>query len=309
MSQYIYSVYDDSNNVRMKKFAERQKYDNILQERSDNEFDVAIHHKAKETIVEQLMGMFSNKFNVTKEEFFIFVDKYHLLETGVSRENLIKIVKELKLMETYKSNKKIITDEANIEIKVEKDKPEVPAFYAPSQIQQVTEKNIEDNMIPAQLLTEKKTPLIPDKSVYNPIVDNQTYTSSIKSVMTQSIPNNIPTSIQSTLNTYIISYPRNNNQQLESEQKIIYTGAHVSASVCTKYELHNMPYILLVINKKYKIPIEFSKSNDNFYSHKKNKGPIITSSIHIELFDYMNNPLNLSLSPTEIFHILFETTT
>jgi hypothetical protein len=295
MSQYIYSVYDDSNNIRMKKFAERQKYDNILQERSDNEFDVAVHHKAKETIVEQLMTMFSTKFNVTKEEFFIFVDKYHLLETGVTRDNLIKIVKELKLMETYKSNKKILTDEPNIEIKVEKEKPEMPTFYAPSQIQEVKPKTIEETLMPVQLIAENK-----------PHITEKPYSVSIPPPQPHQQP---ITKYHNEINTYIISYPRNITQQMDYEQKIIYTGVHISASVCKKYDLYNMPYILLVINKKYKIPIELSKSNDNFYSHKKNRGPIFTSSINIELFDYMNNPLNLSLSPTEIFHILFETTT
>jgi hypothetical protein len=198
-------------------------------------------------------------------------------------------------MESYKSNKKILTDEPNIEIKVEKEKPDIPTFYAPSQIQEVKQKSIEETLVPIQLMTEKK-PQISNTFLEKPAI--------------MPIPSPQPTvQRDNELNTFIISYPRNVTQHLDYEQKLIYTGTHISSSVCKKYDLHNMPYILLIINKKYKIPIELSKTNENFYSHKRNKGPIFTSSITVELFDYMNNPLNLTLSPTEIFHILFETTT
>jgi hypothetical protein len=194
-------------------------------------------------------------------------------------------------------------------------KMDVPTFYAPSSIKNKSEYEYEK-----QVELEASTPLdqlitkIPEESPKQilkssipkpqPIIKQQVEKKIIqKKIVKPSVKTTKP-------DTYVISYPLNSSIEIEQDQLVNYNGTFISASACARYNLHEMPYLLLIINKKYKIPIEFNKLNNQFYAHKKYRGPMtVSNEISIELFDFMNNPLHINLMPTEIFHILFETTT
>jgi len=329
-----YTIYDNANNVRVKKFAERQQYEAEIKKRDDNAYDPALYHKKKEGIVDELMKMFEDKFKVTREDFFLMIDRYHIMDSGLTREILVKVVGELKMLNTLQSK---VTDKAhmysNMPIEysptIENDGPkiDVPTFYAPSSIKNKSEFEYEKQSelesstpldqlitkIPQEPIKEITTPSIPKPQVILP-KSNNTNTPIPKSqpIQKKVIQKTVTKpSIRTTQpDTYVISYPLNNSIEIPDEQIINYNGTFISASACARYNLHEMPYLLLFINKKYKIPIDFKKLNNQFYAHKKYRGPMIVSNeISIELFDFMNNPLHINLMPTEIFHVLFETTT
>lgn len=338
-----YTIYDNANNVRVKKFAERQQYEAEIKKRDDNAYDPALYHKKKEGIVDELMKMFEDKFKVTREDFFLMIDRYHIMDTGLTREILVKVVGELKMLNTLQSK---VTDKAHMYsnmpieyspiIENEGPKIDIPSFYAPSSIKNKSEFEYEkqaeleistpiDQLIskmPEEQTIQIETISIPQSQV-TPVIKSPIM--SIPKPQGPSIAKSHPTHSQKKIiqknitkpsikttepDTYVISYPLNNSIQIDNQQIINYNGTFISASACSRYNLHEMPYLLLIINKKYKIPIDFKKLNNQFYAHKKYRGPMIVSNeITIELFDFMNNPLHINLMPTEIFHILFETTT
>jgi|694.fasta_scaffold66083_3 hypothetical protein len=321
-----YTIYDNANNVRVKKYAERQQYEAEIKKRDDNAYDPSLYHKKKEGIVDELMNMFQDKFKVTREDFFLLIDRYHIMDTGLTRDILVKVVGELKLLNSLQSK---VTDKAhmysNMPIEyspnIESEGPtmDIPTFYASSAIKNKAEfeyekqTELEASTPLDQLIQKDITPSIPKpqptyqstssipKPQPTPIIKN-----SIKAEKAISKPSIKPTQPD----TYVISYPLNSEIAVDGDKVVNYNGTFISASACMRYNLHEMPYLLLIINKKYKIPIEFKKLNQQFYAHKKYRGPMIVSNeISIELFDFMNNPLHINLMPTEIFHILFETTT
>lgn len=329
-----YTIYDNANNVRVKKFAERQQYEVEIKKRDDNVYDAAVYHKKKESIVDQLMQMFEDKFKVTREDFFLMIDRYHIMEVGLTRDILVKVVGELKLLNSLQSK---ITDKAhmysNVAIEyspnIEDDSPkmDVPTFYAPSSIKNKTEFEFEKQnefevSTPIDQIISKESIEIPIELPKPPIKEIPKQTMKVipkplshqqsgqqpikkKEILVKQ------TMIKTTQpNTYIISYPTNSTIEIPNDQIVNYNGTFISATACNRYNLQEMPYLLLIINKKYKIPIDFKRLNQQFYAHKKYRGPMIVSNeISIELYDFMNNPLNINLMPTEIFHILFETTT
>jgi hypothetical protein len=317
-----YTIYDNANNVRVKKFAERQQYEAEIKKRDDNAYDPALYHQKKEGIVDELMKMFEDKFTVTREDFFLMIDRYHIMNTGLSRETLVKVVGELKMLNTLQSK---VTEKAHMysnmpieyspTIESNEPKMDVPTFYAPSSIKNKSEYEYEKQIeleasTPLeQLIT--KVPEEPPKQILKssipkpqPIIKQQVEKKIIqKKIVKPAVKTTKP-------DTYVISYPLNSSIEIEQDQLVNYNGTFISASACARYNLHEMPYLLLIINKKYKIPIEFNKLNNQFYAHKKYRGPMtVSNEISIELFDFMNNPLHINLMPTEIFHILFETTT
>jgi hypothetical protein len=323
-----YTIYDNANNVRVKKFAERQQYELEIKKRDDNAYDPALYHKKKESIVDELMNMFQEKFKVTREDFFLMIDRFHIMETGLSREILVKVVGELKMLNTLQSK---ITDKSHMysnmpieyspTIDNESPQMDVPTFYAPSSIKNKTEFEYEKQAelevsTPLEQLIVKENPPIQTKPVTHSIPKPQATKSLIT---TPSIPNPHPphkiikpkNNVKlSEPDTYVISYPLNRTIEIPENKIVNYNGTFISSTACLRYNLHEMPYLLLIINKKYKIPIDFKKLNNQFYAHKKYRGPMIVSNeISVELYDFMNNPLHINLMPTEIFQILFETTT
>ena len=313
-----YTIYDNANNVRVKKYAERQQYEAEIKKRDDNAYDPSLYHKKKEGIVDELMNMFQDKFKVTREDFFLMIDRYHIMEAGLTRDILVKVVGELKLLNNLQNK---VTDKAhmysNMPIEyspsIDNDGPkmDVPTFYAPSSIKNKTEFEYEKQAelevsTPIDILIEKEqsvpipTPTPTSKPIQKPIKKSITVEKSISK----------PTIKPIQPDTYVISYPLNKTIEIDEEKIVNYNGTFISATACMRYNLHEMPYLLLVINKRYKIPIEFKRLNQQFFAHKKYRGPMIVSNeISVELFDFMNNPLHINLMPTEIFHILFETTT
>ncbi len=313
-----YTIYDNANNVRVKKYAERQQYEAEIKKRDDNAYDPSLYHKKKEGIVDELMNMFQDKFKVTREDFFLMIDRYHIMEAGLTRDILVKVVGELKLLNNLQNK---VNDKAhmysNMPIEyspsIDNDGPkmDVPTFYAPSSIKNKTEFEYEKQAelevsTPIDKLIEKEqsvpipTPTPTSKPIQKPIKKSITVEKSISK----------PTIKPIQPDTYVISYPLNKTIEIDEEKIVNYNGTFISATACMRYNLHEMPYLLLVINKRYKIPIEFKRLNQQFFAHKKYRGPMIVSNeISVELFDFMNNPLHINLMPTEIFHILFETTT
>jgi hypothetical protein len=324
-----YTIYDNANNVRVKKYAERQQYEAEIKKRDDNAYDPSLYHKKKEGIVDELMNMFQDKFKVTREDFFLLIDRYHIMESGLTRDILVKVVGELKLLNSLQSK---VTDKAhmysNMPIEysptIENDatKMDIPTFYAPSAIKNKTEfeyekqAELEVSTPLDQLIQIENTPISTTTIPKPQTIVNKPQSTINKSQTTIKKPIIVEKSVTKPSikptqpNTYIVSYPLNGVIEVEDDKMVNYNGTFISASACIRYNLHEMPYLLLIINKKYKIPIEFKKLNQQFYAHKKYRGPMIVSNeISVELFDFMNNPLNINLMPTEIFHILFETTT
>jgi hypothetical protein len=329
---YTNTIYDNANNVRIKKYAERQKQEQLIQKRDDNIYDNAAYHKKKEGIADELVTMFQDKFKVNRDDFFLMIDRFHIMDVGLTRDVLVKVVGELKLLSSHnnKINEKAhMYSNMNLEYSpnLDNDKPniDIPSFYAPSNIKNKSEFEYEK-----QAELESSTPL--DQLLDTPKINNTIPTPismsiPIKKKVSIDIPketikkpellSNNKVEIKSKKNikitepnTFIISYPNNNTIEINEEKIINYNGSFISLTACNRYNLDQMPYLLLVINKKYKIPIDFKKLNNQFYAHKKIRGPmIVNNEIMVELYDYMNNPLNINLMPTEIFHILFETTT
>jgi hypothetical protein len=325
-----------------------------LPDASIRHLSTSSRHKNKETYIDALMEMFGSKFKIDRKDLYTIIDVYKVVEEGLSREVLLKVIREIKVIDSYKS--KMVNKQNNI-IQTQynpnptsnnKNKNNVPTFNVPSSFINVDNPDSNVNSTPMYQLVsgmvgipEVKNDLLPKSASYNtiplsnPILinkpstvhksnSNMNYSSSnnVTNRVTYSysptIPNIDEKPLQkdvikclnlSTPDTHILTYPQLKMITLSSREKLNYAGTYISATACSRYNLHEMPYILLVVNKKYKIPIKLTKQNNQFYTHNILKGPMHITYIEIELYDFMNNPLNVHLMPTEIFHVLFETAT
>jgi hypothetical protein len=108
---------------------------------------------------------------------------------------------------------------------------------------------------------------------------------------------------------HIINYVDTHTVAVNPSKPVYFTAAICSSSLANRYKFHNIPYILMVVNSKYKIPIYLRKKETDYYEFHKKKGPFYASRIDIQLFDHYNERIQINHKPTELFHFLFETTT
>jgi len=106
---------------------------------------------------------------------------------------------------------------------------------------------------------------------------------------------------------HIINYVDTHSATIDPSKPVYFTASICSESLAHRYKMHSIPYVLMVINSKYKIPIYLRKKETGYYEFHKKKGPFYASRIDIQLFDHYNERIQINHKPTEIFHFLFET--
>jgi hypothetical protein len=276
-------------------------------------------HKNKESYVEALMDMFGSKFNIESKDLYTVIDVYRVLENGLTRDILLKIVRELKVIDSYKS--KLNNSNAPMSLTYTPNLDDTSKLSNNNTTNESSETTLlsdllnnsinADSYLPITNTFQSQSPSVIQKPIENKpvnitnistVLTQQPIIKETKKPVIQFMPNKSPT-------THILTFPQLKMIKLEGIEKLNYAGTYISASVCHRYNLHEMPYLLLIVNKKYKIPVTLVKQNTNFYAHNKYKGPINVTSLEIELLDFMNNPLSINIMPTEIFHILFESAT
>lgn len=335
-----YSMYNNNTKRRVDPIID----DTLIQDKIDSHMnasikhlDTTIKHDNKDAYIDKLLEMFGKQFKINKNDLSTIVDVYRVVDYGLTREILLKIVKELKIIDTYKTqnenkqNKSTITTQYSPNMDGDTQHTDITTSTPISQLINTNNNNTTaiDDLLSSLKETTTEDPFMisapttintqpPSQKQYQPpqIINSTTKQYHNISIPQADIPKSqvsssiiIKSNIIDTPNTYILNYPVLKQIDLDTFRSVNYGGVYISASICQRYNLHEMPYLLLIINKKYKIPFTLTKQNSQFYIHNKYKGPIRVTNIDIEILDFMNNPLNIHLMPTEIFHILFETTT
>jgi hypothetical protein len=107
--------------------------------------------------------------------------------------------------------------------------------------------------------------------------------------------------------SFTINYVTEKSIETDVSRPIFFTSFLCTDSLIRRYKLHTMPYVLLVINSKYKIPLYLSRNPNGYYEFHKRKGPFYASRVNIQLFDHVNEPIQFKNTPMELCHIQFET--
>ena len=107
--------------------------------------------------------------------------------------------------------------------------------------------------------------------------------------------------------SFTINYVTEKSIETDVSRPIYFTSFLCTDSLIRRYKLHTMPYVLLVINSKYKIPLYLNRNPNGYYEFHKRKGPFYASRVNIQLFNHVNEPIQFKNTPMELCHIQFET--
>lgn len=151
-------------------------------------------------------------------------------------------------------------------------------------------------------------PQVPTQSITEPIqqVTQQVTTPSI-------VKEEHPAQIQEAViesgspTSFTINYVTDKHVDTDVSRPIYFTSLLCTDSLIRRYKIHTMPYVLLVINSKYKIPLYLQRNPNGYYEFHKRKGPFYASRVSIQLFDHVNEPIVFKHTPMELCHIQFET--
>lgn len=107
--------------------------------------------------------------------------------------------------------------------------------------------------------------------------------------------------------SFTINYVTDKHIDTDVTRPIYFTSLLCTDSLIRRYKIHTMPYVLLVINSKYKIPLYLQRNPNGYYEFHKRKGPFYASRVSVQLFDHVNEPIVFKHTPMELCHIQFET--
>jgi hypothetical protein len=107
--------------------------------------------------------------------------------------------------------------------------------------------------------------------------------------------------------SFTLNYVEEKSIDVDVSRPVYFTSFLCTDSLVRRYKLHTMPYVLLVINSKYKIPLYLNRNPNGYYEFHKRKGPFYASRVSIQLFNHVNEPIVFKNTPMELCHIQFET--
>lgn len=322
------------NNVRLQKHQERDEYEKEM-ERRKGEFlnivdTVEGYQQQKVDLVLKMRSMFERILpNLSDNDYIIIIDKFNLVQKSYpfDKTTVESIVKHLQTYKKYISasmvDPKKLKEESQYDyqaiLQKEQSEPSSkPAMLIPQQsaspfapidvTQNFQAPMVQIQSTPIHTITNAVQPTYLPKTTDIPIIPVQQTQPVIKEVVSQTIPTEIVTKDVSASPTFqIINYVDTKSVAVDPTKPIYFTAAICSDSLAQRHKFNSIPYILMVVNSKYKIPVYLRKKETDYYEFHKKKGPFYASRIDIQLFDHNNEVIQIKHKPTEIFHFLFET--
>jgi hypothetical protein len=331
------------NNVRLQKQHERDLLEKKIEQRKHSfegephERSVSEYGMQKAVLVEKLRGMFDRILpNLPDNEYIIMIDKYNLVDEPYPLDK--QLVEELvKYLQTYKKYmsasmvdpKKLMDESHDYQSIIQRETAvpaSVPDMLIPQSIPVTVEPTVQFASTPLSILqqpiimstsitTTPTTPITPVIPV-TPALPATPAIAVVAPTHEQPVEPSVPSASTEQTDqvaeigsptSFTINYIEEKSIDVDVTRPIYFTSFLCTDSLVRRYKLHTMPYVLLVINSKYKIPLYLNRNPNGYYEFHKRKGPFYASRVSIQLFNHVNEPILFKNTPMELCHIQFET--
>jgi hypothetical protein len=300
----------------------RLMFDRIMPNLSDNEYIIIIDryglvnksYPFEKSVVEEIvryLQTFKKYVNASMVDTKKLTEDSYDYQSILQRDNPIPSTKPEMLIPPVQSANAFVSIQSTPIVQIQSS-PIVPQQTHTVPIQVPIQSTVIQQTQPSLIQTTTQLPVQQTQSV--PI---QVPIQSTVIQQTQPVPIQVPIQMEETPGQkpdssgsptfHIINYIDTRTISVDVSKPHYFTSVVCTSSFAERHGFHTSPYILMVVNSKYKIPLYPRKKETGYYEFHKKKGPFYATRIDIQLFDHLNEPIVIKQKPTEIFHILFET--
>ena len=310
---------DNATNIKYQSKKNRETLDDlILQRQKELNMAIKIKEDINKNIISKLEKILSKKFQLSKEDYIMLIDKFSLKSTRLSRENITNMIKYLKIKEVYNKTNETFDDlysattfksnnQTNVSVSSNMNIEPITSnnINTPIDMEKISELADDDNIdiefelqkLIQQRETEingtinNKLPSIDNNQVKNRLnISNTENRNTINN--SNNIPNttnNMPNSTNNMANTSNIDKPSINNTQINTNiNKYRYTDG-----INIVNDTHIMDNIKLDITDKKDVmaQTDLLSNNDKYDDSEKE-----TINLMLNLLDNRENNLSCKIN-------------